>query len=249
MAEKHFHEQREFAQRYLVPYLATHVPDLHRARVLEVGCGEAGFLDVLHSLKIHAVGLELSPARVALARSKNPALQVVVGDITDPGCVEAVGGNFDLVVMRDVLEHVPDRPATLRNLARLLKSRGYLYVSFPPKYSPFAGHQQVGRSVLRLVPFLHLLPAPAVRLLGRLLGEAEYQVQNIILNRHHGLTIGAFERLCRQHGFTLMVRELFLTRPVYRVRFGLPSIRLPNLPFVREFLTLGYEALWRLGGG
>ncbi|MDZ7270826.1 MAG: class I SAM-dependent methyltransferase [candidate division KSB1 bacterium] len=246
MAEKHFYEQRAFAERYLVPFFQKHVPGFSQARVLEVGCAEAGFLDVLYGLGIQGVGLELSPARVALAKAKNPGLEVVIGDITEPACVNAVGDNFDLVVMRDVMEHVVDRVAAMQNVRRLLKTGGYFYVSFPPKYSPFAGHQQVGRSVLRLVPYLHLLPAPLLRRLGRLAGEAEYQIANIIANRRHGLSIASFERLCREHGLRPVVRELFLARPVYRVRFGIPCIRLPNLPGMRELLTLGYEALYRL---
>ncbi|MGQ9854225.1 MAG: class I SAM-dependent methyltransferase, partial [Candidatus Oleimicrobiaceae bacterium] len=168
MAEKHYHEQRAFASSYLVPYLRVHLPELARMRILEVGCGEGGLIAVLHEQGVEAVGLELSPARVAIAREKNPALRVHVGDITDPNCSGVVGGDFDLVVMRDVMEHIVERAAAMRNVRALLRQGGYFYVSFPPKYSAFAGHQQVGRSFLRFVPFVHLLPAILVRILGRI---------------------------------------------------------------------------------
>ncbi|MCR4438227.1 MAG: methyltransferase domain-containing protein [bacterium] len=247
MAEKHFQEQQAFAKSYLLPYFREHLPGFAGMRVLEVGCAEAGLLDVLHEQGIEAVGLELSPARVAIARRKNPDLHVCVGDITDPRCRQVVGTGFDLVVMRDVIEHIAERAAALHNIRALLNAGGYLFVSFPPKYSAFAGHQQVGRSVLRFVPFVHLLPAPLVGALGRVLHEAEYQVNSIVTNRRLGLSIAHCERLCRATGFRLVRRELFIVRPIYRTRFGLRPLRLANIPVVREVVAMGYEALWRAG--
>jgi SAM-dependent methyltransferase len=232
----------------LVPFLRAHLPELSRMRVLEVGCAEGGLLDVLHEQGVEAVGLELSAARVKIARGKNPALKVCVGDITDPGCREAVGGGFDLVVMRDVMEHIVEREAALRNIQALLRPGGYLYVSFPPKYSPFAGHQQVGRSFLRYVPFVHLLPAALVRVLGKIGGEWEYQLETIVGHGRHGLTIAAIERRCRALGVHPVSRALFVVRPIYRTRFGVRPLKAPNVPVLRECLTLGYEALWQLGG-
>ncbi|MBC7187293.1 MAG: class I SAM-dependent methyltransferase [Calditrichaeota bacterium] len=247
MAEKHFQEQQAFARSYLVPYFRQHLPGFSDMRVLEVGCAEAGLLDVLHEQGIEAVGLELSPTRVAIAQRKNPDLPVYVGDITDPRCGQVVGTGFDLVVMRDVIEHVAERARAMENIRALLKVGGYLFVSFPPKYSAFAGHQQVGRSVLRFCPFVHLLPAPVVHGLGTLVHEADYQVNNILTNRRQGLTIAHFERLCGTCGFRLVRRDLFLVRPIYRTRFGLRPVRLPNIPVVREVLAMGYEAIWQVG--
>lgn len=245
MADKHYYEQRAFASSYLVPYLRLHLPDLAHMRILEVGCGEGGLIAVLHEQGVEAVGLELSPARVAIAREKNPLLRVHVGDITDPNCNEVVGGDFDLVVMRDVMEHIVERAAAMRNVRAVLRQGGFFYVSFPPKYSAFAGHQQVGRSFLRFLPFVHLLPAILVRILGRIGKEHGHQIESILGHGRHGLTIAAFERLCRAQGFRPVVRELFLVRPIHRMRLGLRPLRAPDLPVVREWLATGYEALWQ----
>ncbi len=248
MAEKHYHEQRAFASSYLVPYLRAHLPQFTRMRVLEVGCGEGGLIAVLQEQGVEAVGLELSPARVAIAREKNPALRVYVGDITDPKCKKVVGGDYDLVVMRDVMEHIVERAAAMRNVRALLRQGGFFYVSFPPKYSAFAGHQQVGRSFLRFLPFVHLLPAFLVRMLGRIGKEHRHQIESIIGHGRYGLTVAALERLCRAQGFRPVVRELFLVRPIHRLRFGLRPLRAPDFPVVREWLATGYEALWQLSG-
>jgi SAM-dependent methyltransferase len=211
--------------------------------VLEVGCAEAGFLDALHERGIRAVGLELEPHRVALAKAMNPNLELRVGDITNSNTVSRIAMKFDLAVMRDVIEHVPEKEAAFRNLGNLLKPRGFLYVTFPPRFSPFGGHHQNGRSVLKKLPFLHLLPSAAIRFFGRLAHEHPHIIENTISNYRVGLSIRQFESLCEKTGFRMRIKELYLFRPVYRTRLGIKPRRLPDVPLFREFITFGCECL------
>ena len=243
MAEKHFHEQKKHTRTYLIPYFQKHLPGFKDFSILEVGCAEAGFLEIMRDQGLHVVGLELSESRVSLAKEKNPDLNVLVGDITDSRIVEQIGETFDLVVMRDVIEHVPDRIAALGNIRQLLKQGGYLYVTFPPRFSGFAGHQQNGRSLLRFVPFLHYLPNGLIRLLGKLFNERPELIENVILNFKVGLSIRAFEKYYRKFHFQPVVKELFLSRPIYRTRYNVSIRRLPNIPFLREFISFGCESL------
>ncbi|MBN2200926.1 class I SAM-dependent methyltransferase [bacterium] len=243
MSEKHFIEQKRYAESYLIPYLERHVPGFRGRRVLEVGCAEAGFLAALTGLGMRPAGLELESSRVDLSRTLHPGLDLTVGDITDPSVGRHFKAPFGVVVLRDVLEHVTDRKAALRNLRDLMEPGGYLYVTFPPRFSPFAGHHQNGRSLLRFWPWLHLLPASWIQSLGRMLGEYPHITQNAVLNFRIGLSIRAFERLIRDAGFHPVVRELFLFRPVYALRFGIPARHAWNLPVLREFWTFGCECL------
>jgi SAM-dependent methyltransferase len=248
MSEKHFNEQKRHAENYLIPYLERHVPDFHDRRVLEIGCAEAGFLAALAARGMRTAGFELEPARIELARSLNPSLDLTVGDVTRPSSAERYANPFGLVVMRDVLEHVSERDAAFRNLRALIEPGGYLYVTFPPRFSPFAGHHQNGRSVLRFWPWLHFLPRSWIRALGRVLGEYSHLADYAALNFRNGLSIRNFEKLCRRHGFEPVVGELFLLRPVYAVRFGWPARRAWNVPLLREFWTFGCEYLLRKTG-
>jgi SAM-dependent methyltransferase len=245
MSEKHFIEQKKYAESTLIPYLERHVPDFRSRRVLEVGCAEAGFLAALSELGMRPAGLELESGRVELARSLHPGLDLTVGDITDPSVGRRFGAPFGVVVLRDVLEHVPDRNAAFRNLREIIEPGGYLYVSFPPRFSPFAGHHQNGRSPLRFWPWLHFLPESWIRALGRGLGEYPHIAESAALNFRNGLSIRTFERLVRSNGFDPVVRALFLFRPVYALRFGIPARRSWNVPILREFWTLGCECLLR----
>ena len=243
MAERHFYEQRNHTLNYLLPYLETHIPDFYGKRVLEVGCAEGGFLDVLQKKKMVVMGVELLPHRVKIALDKNPNLKIVIGDITTPDIVKKLGMQFDVIVLRDVIEHIPDRQALFTNITRLLQPGGYVYVSFPPRFSPFAGHQQNFRSILRFIPFLHFLPAWGIRLLGKTFHENPRFTEEVILNYTIGLTISAFERYCQQFHFRPVVKGLFLIRPIYRTRFGVPIKRLPSIPVLREVFVMGCECL------
>jgi SAM-dependent methyltransferase len=173
----------------------------------------------------------------------NPRLEIRAGDVTDPNIVRKMGGPFDLIVMRDVIEHVPDRDSAFRNLRGLTGPSGYCYITFPPRMSPFAGHHQNGRTILRRIPYLHLLHPALLRLLGRALGEHRHIVEGAIAHFRGGLSIGRFEALCAAYDFEMKIKELFLIRPVFRTRMGLKPVRLPDIPGIREFLVFGCECL------
>ena len=246
MAEQHFHEQQLFAEKYLIPLLERHIPDFRQKRVLEVGCAEAGLLDYLQKLGMKELtGIELEASRVEIARKYNATLDVRVGDIADQTLPEKISGRFDVIIMRDVIEHVPNRESTFRVLWELLQPGGYLFITFPPRFSPFAGHQQHARSFLKHTPYVSLLPEFLWRRMGRWLGEPEEFLDSVMLNYRIGLSIRQFEKFYRRQGFVPVLKDLFLLRPIFKYRMGLPIIKFPNIPFFREFKTTGCEYLLR----
>ena len=245
MAEKHFYEQQKFSKSYLIPYLQQHIPDFEKAEILEIGCGEAGLLDILQQSGMSATGIEIEASRIKTAREKNSALKIMLGDITDPTIVKQIGQVFDVIIMRDVIEHIKDRETMFANLRKLLKPEGYLYITFPPRFSGFAGHQQNGRSILRYLPYLHLLPVPLIRLLAKSFQEREDVISQVISNYRIGLTVRRFTQLYRFYDFTPVIRELFIFRPIYQIRFKVTPRRIPNILLLREFMAFGCEYLLR----
>ncbi len=243
MAEKHFYEQKEFTKSYLLPYFQKNIPSFHQLKVLEVGCAEGGLIEILQDMGIYARGLELSSERVDIAKSKNPKLNIMVGDITDPLLSEKIGETFDFIIMREVIEHVPDKKTAFDNLNRLLNKNGYMFISFPPKYSPFAGHQQIAKSFLKILPYLHLLPSSILKVLANSFGEKHDYVDEIKLHYSTGCTIKEFELQYQLRSFKIIRKEFFLFRPIYALRFGLPTVKLPNIPGLREYISFGCESL------
>ena len=247
MPEKHFYEQKEYANRYLIPYFRKHIPDFEKKKVLEVGCAEAGLLDALSELGMETVGIELSEMRASVAKSKNKNLRVHVGDISKKNAAEKIGETFDMIVMREVIEHIPDKKTTFENLDKLLRPGGYLFMSFPPKYSAFAGHQQVGKTMLKAFPYIHMLPKPVIKMMMDLVNEPNGFLDHVKMNYGTGCSISVFENLYKSRKFVPVVKEFYVFRPIYKLRFDLPTIKFPNIPVFREFVAFGCETLLKKG--
>ena len=243
MAEKQYHEQVEYTNIYLHKYFEENIGNFNELKILEVGCAEAGFLKVMKDNGHFVKGIELDRKRADLAREFNEDIDVIVGDITDEELVNNLGEQYDLIVMREVIEHVPNKEKAFNNLKKLLKDDGYLFISFPPKYSGFAGHQQVGRSILKFTPYIHLLPDFIVSALVKLLGENPNFVKHINENYSTGISIRYFLLLCKKYSFAFRKKDFFLFRPVYKQRFNLPVVKFFNIPVINEFLAFGCECL------
>jgi 2-polyprenyl-3-methyl-5-hydroxy-6-metoxy-1,4-benzoquinol methylase len=243
MAEKHFYEQKEYTTNYLLPYLQKHISNFHQLKVLEIGCAEGGLLEVLQDIGINCIGLEISEERIKIAQTKNSTINIVHGDITENNLLEKFPYQFDVIIMREVIEHLQNKYAAFGNLNSLLKENGFLYVSFPPKYSPFAGHQQIAQSFLKVIPYLHLLPKAVLKIIARSLNEKNDFIDEIKLHYKTGMSINQFELLYMINKFKPIIKELFLFRPIYRYRYGIPKVKVPNVQVLREIYTFGYEIL------
>jgi methionine biosynthesis protein MetW len=98
------------------------------ARVLEVGCG-TGSLSKIVTDTCHAevVGIEPDSTRAERARARG--LQVYVTFLT-PELIHEIG-LFDVVLLADVIEHVPNPQAMLLLSRQALKPGGAVIVSVP----------------------------------------------------------------------------------------------------------------------
>jgi SAM-dependent methyltransferase len=87
-------------------------------RVIDLGCGGAELAASIASrARAHVVGMDMSDEALARARANTRSLppgagtvELVHGDITR----DRAGGAFDAIVLSNVLEHLPARPALLR---------------------------------------------------------------------------------------------------------------------------------------
>ncbi|HOI30152.1 MAG TPA: class I SAM-dependent methyltransferase [Melioribacteraceae bacterium] len=245
MAEKHFFEQKEYTLNYLLPYFQKNIPGFNDMTILEIGCAEGGLIDVLTKTGFDATGIELSRDRIDIAMKQNSSLKIIQGDITDQTLPDRIGRKFDLIIMREVIEHVHNKYALFNNLNNLLNENGYLFITFPPKYSPFAGHQQIAKSFLKFIPYLHLLPEPILRPIAKSLNERVDYVDEIKLHYSTGMKIGLFEKYIFSNKLIPVKKELFLFRPIYGYRYNLPKFKIPGIPLVREIVTFGYEGLFK----
>lgn len=100
---------------------------LEQPRICDLGCG-AGWLTGILSAFGPAVGVELAPAAVELARLRYPAPKFVCADAT---AWKPEPKSFDVVVSQEVLEHIVEKPKYLAVARRALRNGGYLLMTTP----------------------------------------------------------------------------------------------------------------------
>ncbi len=111
--------------------------DLAARHVLDIGCGRGGFASWLarHSPSPAAVvGCDFSPVAVDKASSfaAAAALGNVRFEVADIQRLDQFAdATFDTVFSCETIEHVPDPPLAVRQLARVLKPGGRLFLSTP----------------------------------------------------------------------------------------------------------------------
>lgn len=247
----YFEYQRRVGREVVIPWLAERL-DLDGAVVGDIGAHHGGTLDAFRETgRIKSgVGLELSSEIVATSpflSDENFRLEVA-----DLMALTTDDYAFDLVLVHDVLEHIPDSVRALTAIQGVLRPRGSVFVSFPPYLSGFGGHQQLAEGRARVVPFLHLLPE---RMFFRFAAPAsqEYMskrasLADMISVRRTKLTLRKAERSFERSGFRIVDRELFLVRPEYSVRYGMRTRAggvLGHLPLAREFVVNGAFYLLR----
>lgn len=108
------------------PEMLTFLPSGF-ARVLEVGCGEGGFL-AHQAAAIEYWGIE--PNAGAAERAAERLYKVFNGRY-EAAADKLPDGYFDLIVCNDVIEHMPDHDEFLQSIRRKLKPGGYLVGSIP----------------------------------------------------------------------------------------------------------------------
>lgn len=235
MAEKHFYEQEKYTNEYLIPYLNENLETFKdtNIKILEVGSAEGGTLSILDSLGYEIDGIEISQPRVDIALKKlKPEIIVSTGDITTKIDTDKKG-YYDLIIMRDVIEHIEDKQAAFDNINSLLSEKGHLFVTFPLKYSAYAGHQQNYKSWIKYVIFISLLPDFVIKFLHKITGEND-RLDNLLYTKRCTLSYFRFKKLVKEKWSTHHI-GFFLLRPVYKQRFGWPIVKNLNIPFFREF--------------
>ena len=144
-------------------------------RVLEIGCGRGGFTLWLAQLPrdrrpAEVVAGDFSPVAIQMAEQLGRARAVdnVTYRLADLMALPCEDASFDVAISCETIEHVPDPTVALRELCRVLRPGGWLYLTCP-NYLNLMG---LYRAYLRLMgrrfseggqPINHFLLAPRVR--------------------------------------------------------------------------------------
>ena len=139
--EKHWWYQTR--ARWVLQLLRKFQPASGWNPILDVGCGDALFFDQLAEFG-EVQGVEYSREIVNPA---NPHFQkIYIGSFDDS---YQPGKQFSLILMLDVLEHLPDPQSALRRCKELLRPGGSLFITVPAFNMVWTNHDAVNHHMTR----------------------------------------------------------------------------------------------------
>ena len=114
-----------------------------KGRILENGCGVGMYVERLSPFGGTVIGLEYDFDRAHEARTRSPFILNAAGEflpLLSGTLRQAQGGAFDLILSHEVIEHVQDDRAAIREMIRVLKPGGRLVLFCPNRGYPVETH-------------------------------------------------------------------------------------------------------------
>jgi SAM-dependent methyltransferase len=131
--------------------------DLQGKRILDVGCGLGMYVEKFRQFSSDVYGVDVDADKVAQASLRLPnILESPAESLPFPD------ESFDVILLHEVIEHVDDDWATIREAYRCLAPGGQIIIYAPNRMYPFETHgfYLFGRYYFRLLPFVNWLPDP-----------------------------------------------------------------------------------------
>lgn len=250
--EQYFSEQAYTTEKYVIPYIESinaNTPLNKDYKVFEIGCGEAGNLKPFLDLGCECLGVDLSVDKINLGKSffenhpNKSRLTLIFKDIYD---FKDFSVKYDLIMMRDVIEHIHDQEKFIKFLPNFMHSNSVVFFAFPPWQNPFGGHQQICKSkILSKLPFIHLLPKFMYKGLLKMFRESDGTIKDLLEIKETGISIERFEKIIKLSGLEIAKSTYYFINPNYEIKFGLKPRKvfrfIGKIPFFRNFfVTCGY---------
>ena len=161
-----FAQQVDNARAYVLPFINRAIPVHQEMNLLDIGCGDGGVLLPFLEMGCKATGIELDVEKSNHARNflaefiQTGQAEIINLNIYEEAALQDYREKFDIILLKDVIEHIPDQSRFIPYMKQFLKPGGMVYFGFPPWQMPHGGHQQVCRNrFLSVLPYFHLLPA------------------------------------------------------------------------------------------
>ena len=116
-----------------------HIGNVNGLRILEVACGRGGFVGELARAGAQVTGCDFSYSALSFGKSKlQPS-----GSDSLPAFVQGDAQNlpfadesFDAIVSCETIEHIPDAKSALREMRRVIRYGGKLFLTTPNYANP-----------------------------------------------------------------------------------------------------------------
>lgn len=242
--KKNFEEQAFTTLKYVIPFIENRKLIGKGLKILEIGCGEAGNIKPFLDRECICVGIDISESKIEFGRqvfsrhTLNKNITLITDDFYNWSTTEL----FDIIILRDVLEHLQNHYKFFTSVKQLLKPDGICFLGFAPWQSPFGGHQQICKNkILSHLPFIHLLPNNLY--FGLIKKTNEKKIEELIEIKNTRISIGRFLELVNKTELIITKQNYYFINPNYEIKFGLKPMKqiFYFVPWLRNFIiTSGY---------
>lgn len=234
--------QNLLAKNYLIPMLEAEGISIHGKKIFEIGCGSGGVIEAFAEKSARAVGLDVTPFE--FNRLGTNRVEYITADIFDINERHRYEDQYDLIVFRDVIEHITDKDRMLEACDRLLAPDGRILMTFPPFYSPFGAHQQVfSKRFLARLPYVQFLPRKLYLQFVKAVENGNESAYRVALEiRESKTTIGSLKKHIRRSVFEIQKEHDYWIRPSFEIRYGIKPRKatwLGSIPLLREVIIMG----------
>lgn len=227
---------------FIVNYLNTNGYLIKGLDICEIGAAEGG---VAQSLVLaganFALCTDILPHRLEIgkemAQKAHLNMQYTTHDIIYDSVLPEWEEKFDVVILRDVIEHLDSAETAIKQIKKIIKPGGVLYITFPPYSSPYGGHQQIlGGKFLTRLPYIHLIPKKLfLKLIKGLIPDGINEVTRLSKIRLSSQEIINVAKSCN---YDIIGEDYFLLRPVFKAKYNLPTIKTTKISFLPGFRGL-----------
>jgi len=242
--KKYFEIQLANARQWVLPFVEQSKKIVPGMQLLGIGCGQGCLLRAFSEAGCICTGVEMYPLWLEKANEwLQPELQagkvkLIDSNIYDVDAEKDLGTKFDIIVLKDVIEHIHDQEKLIGWMKNFLKPDGVIFFGFPPWQMPYGGHQQMMQGWLGKTPYWHLLPMPLFKSLMR--ANKQYS-EDLVEIKETGITIERFETILKKTGYKILQQKHWLINPVYEYKFGWrPRVQfqlIKAIPYIRNFFT------------
>lgn len=107
------------------------------ANVLNLGTGEGDYDHMISSSVEKLVSCDINPKDVNFAQQLNKDIVNIDYRVEDALNLSFKNDSFDLIISVDVMEHVGDPEQMIKEIGRVLKSNGLVFLTYPQLNYPF----------------------------------------------------------------------------------------------------------------
>ena len=225
------------AKEYYIPLLKKWGYNFSNKKILDIGCGNGGFTAAFgEHCNITGIDIKSFPWKT-IENVTYKSYDI----LSKPKKIDT---DFDLIIMRDVIEHIPNK-----NKLDFIKTaldygtfNSKLLITFPPFYSPFGLHQQVFlKSFIKYIPFLSSISPKILIPILKILNEDLNSINNINEMYNSKMTISNFESMINELKLNIAQSKFFYCRPSHEIRYQIKTKEVKHSPifWLKEYYILG----------